>query len=83
MINVFAINDLSFSTAFNTVFATLPLAYRPAMSHIYTSGVIVNGDQKATVTIQASTNGQVKVIGYTGTFDATGMISIATNFIVG
>lgn len=70
-------------TAVNTVICTLPLAYRPAQNHIFTSSAIADGIVSDTVTLEVTTAGQIKLIATSGTIPATAMISIATNFIIG
>lgn len=65
-------------TANNTVLATLPEGYRPAMTRYYT---ISTGS--ITVTIEIGTNGQLKVANVIGTLTAASLIPIDTNFIIG
>lgn len=64
-------------TAVGTVFATLPVGYRPAMTRYYT---ISTGS--ITVTIEIGINGQLKVANVIGTLTAASLIPIDTNFIV-
>ena len=67
-------------TAVNTVICSLPLAYRPAQNHIFTSSAIVNGTVSATVTLEVTTGGSIKLIAKSGTIPSNALISIATDW---
>lgn len=67
-------------TAVNTVICSLPLAYRPAMNHIFTSSAISNGTVSATVTLEVTTAGKIKLIATSGNIPSTALISIATDW---
>lgn len=65
-------------TAVGTVFATLPVGYRPAMTRYYT---IATGS--VTITIEIGTNGQLKIANVIGTLTANTLIPIDNQFILG
>ena len=64
-------------TTVDTIFATLPIGYRPAMIRYYT---IATGS--ITITIEINTDGQLKIANIIGTVESTSLIPIDTNFIV-
>lgn len=65
-------------TTVGTVFATLPVDYRPAMTRYYT---IATGS--VTITIEIGTNGQLKIANVIGTLTANTLIPIDNQFILG
>lgn len=67
-------------TAVNTVICSLPLAYRPAQNHIFTSSAISNGTVSATITLEVTTGGSIKLIAKSGNIPSTALISIATDW---
>lgn len=62
---------------------TLPVDYRPAMDHIYTTAAIdTSGNVNDTITIRISaSNGTVKLYAKSGTIASNNLISIATTFL--
>lgn len=67
----------------NSTFCTLPVSFRPAQDHVYTTSAFntsgtVNDDITITV---SSTNGTVKLTAKSGSITATDKISIATSFL--
>lgn len=70
-------------TNLGSTICTLPVAYRPAMAHTWTTAA-VNGNSVAdTVTMQITTNGYVKLLASSGALSGSHMISLATNFVIG
>jgi len=67
----------------NSTFCTLPVAYRPAQDHVYTTSAFNTSgtvNDEITITVSA-TNGTVKLTAKSGTLSSTDKISIATNFL--
>lgn len=62
----------------NTIFATLPEGYRPAMVRYYTVAT-----SNITVTIEMGVNGQLKIANVIGTLTTGGLVPIDTSFIIG
>ena len=70
-------------TATGTTICTLPVNYRPAIDHIYTTAAV---DGSGTITSNVvirilASSGAVKLYGKSGTIDSTNLISIATSFL--
>lgn len=70
-------------TSTGSTICTLPVSYRPAQDHVYTTSAFnssgtVNDD--ITITVSAS-NGTIKLTAKSGTITATDKISIATSFL--
>lgn len=69
-------------TSLPATICTLPVAYRPAMAHTWTTAA-VNGTTVAdTVTMQITTTGLVRMIASSGSLSSSHMISMATNFVL-
>lgn len=69
-------------TAAGTTICTLPVAYRPAADHTFTSSAISGtaANDYVTITVSAST-GQIKLASISGTIASSNGISIATSFL--
>lgn len=69
-------------TSAGTTICTLPVAYRPAIDHIFTSAAIssTSANDYVTITVSAST-GAVKLSAISGTITSSNGISIATSFL--
>lgn len=69
-------------TAAGTTICTLPVAYRPAIDHIFTSSAInsTSANDYVTITVSAST-GTIKLSAISGTIASTNGISLATSFL--
>lgn len=70
-------------TSLGSTICTLPVAYRPAMDHIFTTATINGTAVQRTVTIQVLTTGQIKLMASTGTITSSHMIPLATDFALG
>ena len=70
-------------TTTGSTICTLPVSYRPAMDHIYTTAAVdTSGNVNDTIVIRISaSNGTVKLYAKSGTISSTNMISIATSFL--
>ena len=67
----------------NSVICTLPVSYRPAMDHVYTTAAFNTSgtaNDYITITVSAS-NGTIKISSKSGTITNTDKISIATSFL--
>lgn len=62
----------------NTIFATLPEGFRPAMVRYFTVAT-----SNITVTIEMGVNGQLKIANVIGTLTTGGLVPIDTQFITG
>ena len=70
-------------TASGKTICTVPVAYRPAIDHIYTTSANdASGNVNDTIVMRISaSNGTVKLYAKSGTIASTDMISIATTFL--
>lgn len=70
-------------TTTGSTICTLPVSYRPAMDHIYTTAAVdTSGNVNDTIVIRISaSNGTVKLYAKSGTIASVNMISIATSFL--
>lgn len=69
-------------TTLGSTICTLPVAYRPAMAHTWTTAA-VNGTSVAdTVVMQITTQGYVKLLASSGALSGSHMISLATDFVL-
>ena len=70
-------------TATGSTICTLPVAYKPAIDHVYTTAAIdASGNVNDTITIRIlASTGQVKLYAKSGTIASGNMISIATSFL--
>lgn len=67
----------------NSTICTLPVSYRPAQDHVYTTSAFNSSgtvNDEITITVSAS-NGTVKLTAKSGTITSTDKISIATSFL--
>jgi hypothetical protein len=67
----------------NSTFCTLPVAFRPAQDHVYTTSAANSSgtvNDEITITVSA-TNGTVKLTAKSGSITSTDKISIATSFL--
>lgn len=67
-------------TSLNKTICTLPVAYRPAMNHTFTTAAISGTTVQDTVTMQVQTGGSIKLLASSGALSSSAGISIATNF---
>lgn len=69
-------------TSAGSTICTLPVAYRPAIDHTFTTSAIssTSANDYVTITISAST-GTVKLSAISGTISSSNGISLATNFL--
>ena len=69
-------------TAAGTTICTLPVAYRPAADHTFTTAAIssTSANDYVTITVSAS-NGTVKLSAISGTIASSNGISLATSFL--
>lgn len=68
-------------TSLGSTICTLPVAYCPAMNHIWTTTAISGTSVQATVVMQALTTGQIKLVASSGSLSSSAMISIDTHFL--
>jgi len=69
-------------TSLPATICTLPVAYRPAMAHQYTTAAISGTTVNDTVVIEITTEGLIRLIATSGTLSSSDEISIATNFAI-
>lgn len=67
-------------TSMPKTICTLPVAYRPAMAHQFTTAAVNGTTVVATVVMEITTAGYVRMIAASGTIGNTNGISLATNF---
>ena len=70
-------------TSTGSTICTLPVSYRPAQDHVYTTSAFNSSgtvNDEITITVSAS-NGTIKLTAKSGTITATDKISIATSFL--
>ena len=71
----------SLTTAGKTI-CTLPVAYRPAMDHVFTTSAISGTTVQDTVVITVSaTDGTIRLTAISGSLSSSAAISIATSFV--
>lgn len=70
-------------TSLGSTVCTLPVAYRPAMDHIFTTAAISGTTIQDSVTMRVMTTGQIKLMASSGSLSSAAMISLATNFLAG
>ena len=69
-------------TTLNSTICTLPVAYRPAMDHIFTTCAFSGTTVQDTVVMRVSaSNGTIKLAASSGSLSSSSMISIATHFL--
>lgn len=68
-------------TTLGSTICTLPVAYRPAMNHTWTTAAISGTSVQDTVVMQALTTGQIKLVASSGSLSSTAMIPIDTHFL--
>lgn len=69
-------------TTLGKTICTLPVAYRPAQTHTFTTAAISGTTVQDTVVMQVNTNGTIKLAASSGSLSSSAGISIATNFII-
>lgn len=70
-------------TSTGSTICTLPVSYRPAQDHVYTTSAFNSSgtvNDEITITVSAS-NGTIKLTAKSGTITGTDKISIATSFL--
>ena len=67
-------------TTLNKTICTLPVAYRPAMNHQWTTAAISGTTVQGTVVMEAQTGGSIKLLASSGSLSSTAEISIATSW---
>lgn len=70
------------ATATGTVISNIPLAYIPAQRHIFTSSAISSGTVSATVTLEVTATGEIKLIARSGNIPSTALVSIDTDWVL-
>lgn len=70
-------------TALPATVCTVPVSYRPAMAHQWTTAAINGTGVSDTVVMEITTGGSVRIIAASGALSATDEISLATNFVIG
>jgi hypothetical protein len=69
-------------TTLNSTICTLPVAYRPAMDHIFTTCAFSGTTVQDTVVMRISaSNGTVKLAAASGSLSSSAMIPISTHFL--
>ncbi len=69
-------------TALPKTVCTVPVSYRPAMAHQWTTAAINGTGVNDTVVMEITTGGSVRMIAASGSLSATDEISLATNYIL-
>lgn len=67
-------------TSLGSTICTLPVAYRPAQNHIFTTAAVSGTTVQDTVTMIVQTNGSIKLAASSGSLSSTAMIGMCTNF---
>lgn len=68
-------------TSLGSTICTLPVAFRPAMDHIFTTVSISGTSVARTVVLKVQTNGQIKLMASSGSLTASYMIPMNTHFL--
>ena len=69
-------------TTLGSTICTLPVSYRPAQAHTFTTAAIYGTSVQDTVVMQVNTNGTIKLVASSGTLSNNAKIPIATDFIL-
>lgn len=69
-------------TSLPSTICTLPVAYRPAMAHTWTTAAVNGTGVTDTIVMQITTSGSVRMIASSGAINSSHMISLDTNFIL-
>ena len=67
-------------TSLGSTICTLPVAYRPAMNHVFATAAISGTTVQDYVMMTVQTNGSIKLTASSGSLSSSAMISLATNF---
>lgn len=68
-------------TSLGSTICTLPVAYRPAQEHIFTTAAISGTTVQDTVVMRVMTTGQIKLMASSGSLSSSAMIPINTHFL--
>ena len=68
-------------TTLGKTICTLPVAYRPAMAHTFTTAAISGTTVQDTVVMQVQTNGSIKLMASSGALSSSAMIPMNTHFL--
>ena len=69
-------------TTLGKTICTLPIAYRPAQNHYFTTTAMSGTTIQDTITIQVMTTGLIKLYASSGSISSSAMIPMCTNFAV-
>lgn len=69
-------------TTLGKTICTLPVSYRPAQTHTFTTAAISGTTVQDSVVMQVNTDGTIKLAAASGSLSSSAGISIATNFVL-
>lgn len=69
-------------TSLGSTICTLPVAYRPAMDHVFTTAALSGTTVQDTVVMNVLTTGQIKLAASSGALSSSAMIPMNTNFVL-
>ena len=68
-------------STWNTAYCDIPVAYRPAQRHIFTTSAI-SGSSCIPITLQVTASGKIKILGLANAISATAYIPINTEYSI-